>query len=293
MKPRSMALGLLGAALLAGAGVGVAQVLAQREAEQRVETFFDNLPESVTARYGGVEVGWLGRDLRVNDVQVQIEGGAPTRIEQIHFLAVDREHSPPHHLHATVTGIRQDLNDVPEEQVTMLRRLGYQEMRGSYEIRYHYDPVNKTLDLQELSGDMDDMAKVSLSLQLGNFELSPETPPEPGQMPEFDVRGLTLRYQDASLVQRVVRQGAEDQGVSEADFIAKVNAEVGQQLQAMEDPFYGKLAGQLRAFLETPGTLVITGRPAQPVPVVELIATAMITPAELPELLNLELQSAP
>lgn len=291
MKGRSIALGLVGVAVVAGGGVAGYQVYIEQQAEQRIAEAVRELPPAVKVEYGKVDVGFLGKDLKVNDVKLTLEGGTPIQVDQVQVLELDRRNDPPNYLHAKAVGIRQDLTQVQDEQAATLRKLGYEEMRGSYELKYRYDPQTKAFDLQRLRGDLAGIGSVALQLKLDDFELRNPEAAAANQLPEFKVREVKFSYSDDSLVSRVIKQGAAERGISEEEFLAQLEQDIDAQTSALEGPFFKQLAQALKAFVREPGTLTLSAAPPEAVPVMEIMASAMIRAADLPRELNLTVKA--
>jgi hypothetical protein len=291
MKIRAVVLGLVGAAVIVGGGLVGYQAYVEQQAEQRIEAAIRELPPNVKVEYGEVEVGPLGQDLSVKDVQLVIGDGNPIRIAEVQLLDVDSDNEPPNYLHAKALGIRQDLAAMDDQQAAMLRKLGYEQIQGNYELQYRYNPQTKALDLQELRGELQNMGSLTLRMQLDNFELENPAVAAGTEFPEFELRQMMLSYQDDSLVRRVIAQGAQEQGVTEEQFVEKILQDLDAQTADLQDPFFTKVRDALKEFIRNPGTLTITANPAQAVPVMEIVASAMIRPADLPQELNMDIST--
>jgi hypothetical protein len=292
MKIRAVVLGLVGAAVIVGGGLVGYQAYVEQQAEQRIEAAVRELPPNVKVDYGEVEVGPLGQDLSVKDVQLVIGDGNPIRIAEVRLLDVDTGNEPPNYLHAKALGIRQDLAAMDDQQAAMLRKLGYEQIQGNYELQYRYNPQTKALDLQELRGELQNMGSLTLRMQLDNFELENPAVAVGTEFPEFELRQMTLSYQDDSLVRRVIAQGAQEQGVTEEQFVEKIVQDIDAQTADLQDPFFTKVRDATKEFIRNPGTLIITADPAQAVPVMEIVASAMIRPADLPQELNMDISTS-
>lgn len=292
MKTRAIVLGLVGAAVIVGGGLVGYQAYVEQQAEQRIEAAVRELPPNVKVEYGEVEVGLLGQDLAVKDVQLVIGDGNPIRIAEIQLLDVDPDHEPPNFLHAKALGIRQDLAAMDDQQAAMLRKLGYEQIQGSYEVHYHYEPQTKVFNLKELRGELENMGSLALRVQLENFELENPAVAAGTEFPEFSVDELVLSYRDDSLLRRVIEQGAQERGVTEAEFVENVLQDIDAQTAGLQDPFFVKVRDTLKEFIRNPGTLTVTANPPQPVPVMEIVASAMVRPADLPQELNLDISTS-
>ena len=291
MKAKSWLLSLVGLFVLVGVGLLAYQMFIERQVEQRIAEEVSKLPSGVTVEYGEVDAGFLGEPLRINDIRLLMEGDAPVHIKQVEVIEYDRRNDPPNFLHAKASGIRRDLLVEDDPQMAALRKLGYQQIRGSYEIKYRYQPETRQFDLQELRGELEGVGAASLRMKLDNFELQRADAATVNQLPEFELRELTLTYSDDSLVRKLIAEQAKTQGVSEAELMAAIEQQIDAQARTLEDPFFSQLAAELKAFIREPGTLTLTAAPPQAVPVMEIIASALIRAAELPKMLNISVKA--
>jgi hypothetical protein len=90
----------------------------------------------------------------------------------------------------------------------------------------------------------------------------------------------------------VIAQGAQEQGVTEEQFVEKIVQDIDAQTADLQDPFFTKVRDAMKEFIRNPGTLIITADPAQAVPVMEIVASAMIRPADLPQELNMDISTS-
>lgn len=109
----------------------------------------------------------------------------------------------------------------------------------------------------------------------------------------INLRNVSLVYDDAGLVDRVLDQQAADLGVDRAAIVEQSVASVSDGLGALNMPeFAATVTDALRSFLGTPGTLSVSATPAAAVPLAQVIGGAMMAPQSLPALLNLEITAA-
>lgn len=291
MKTKTWVAVLVLAVVVAAGGFGY-QLWLQNQAEQRVAevaALLEKGDRPVQVEYGEVEVGWSPMPVIVHDVAVALGDEAPTLIEKFTVADYATEDGLATALHVRAEGIAQDLSDLGEEQATLLRKLGYNTMRGAYEMAYDYDPDQQVLELKQLRADVEDMAGIGLELRLSDFDLESAVRGGAQAYPEFKVDKFAITYRDASLVRRLIREAAKEQGVSEEEFVAQLLLDV--EAQAGDDRLMQQLAQELRSFLKDPQQLTISGEPEQAVAVMEVMAAAMLKPDELPQMLNLQVKA--
>ncbi|KAB7622754.1 hypothetical protein [Alkalilimnicola sp. S0819] len=270
----------------------VAGVVAQQRIEGQVLAQLDEsiaqLPAGMNASYGAVEVGLFGRRVEVRDMVVSAQEGGTTRIERLLFTEYDKANDPPHYLSMRAEGVSQDLGELGDDQARMLSAMGYDSIRGTYEMAYRYEPETQVLNLSRLRGELDEMGGLGLSMTLSEFDLE-KSVTGPQSLPAFRVDDFTLSYTDASLMRRLISQSAAEQDMSEEAFVQQMLGELEQQ--AGDNAFVQASLPEIRRFLMEPGELTLTGQPEAPVSAMEFMATAMMRTHALPELMNLNLKA--
>jgi hypothetical protein len=285
---------VLAIVVLVALGLGGAQLYVQNRVETEVAEFTarweEQLPPGSEIRYGDVSAGFLASTITVSDVRVEPQGEAPLSIEEVHVAELDKDNQPPHYMNVAFRGLEQQLADMPAEQAQALRQMGYERLRGDMQLGYRYDESARQLVVDKASATFDDVASIDASLTLSELDLE-QLEQNPQQPPTFKLASLGLRYQDRSLINRAIKLAAEEEGVSEQEVREQMIQEIETQSQALQGPFYRELAEALKQMVREPGTLVVKADPETPVATFEVMATAMMQPMRLPELLNLSVSS--
>lgn len=101
------------------------------------------------------------------------------------------------------------------------------------------------------------------------------------------VRSLMLRYEDQSLVGRILDAQAKRQGVSREQYVQQLGAALPFLLNALGNPqFQDQIATALGSFLSEPESLTIRAEPEKPISGAQLLATAGTAPQTLPDQLK-------
>ena len=291
MRAKPILIGVAALLLIAGVILLLVQSYLQRGAQQGVADFAQRLPPGLALEYGAVDLGLLGRYLHVNDVRLYVYEQAPVAIERVELLEFDRSGRLPHYLHARLIDVEQDLEPLGARQTELLSRLGYDRIRGDYELDYVYSADDDRLDLRRLGVDLHGICTLSLSLRLGSVDLEQAVTMPQQHLLEAELHGLRLSFGDGSMVSRILRAVAEDQQLTEEQVVQQLLERLDRALAPYQGPFFDQLRQELESFLLAPGQLTLTAQPPRPVPLMDLIAYTMVRAGDVPELLNLSVQA--
>lgn len=126
--------------------------------------------------------------------------------------------------------------------------------------------------------DEDDMAMASMSL-LGLSE-------------KLGIKTLLIKFEDASITDRLIDYMAAEQGVSSTEFKTMLKAIVPMYVSELGAPALQQaIVKSVNIYLDNPQTISISAKPKSPVLVPEIFGTAMGNPAALPEVLGLDVHA--
>jgi hypothetical protein len=123
------------------------------------------------------------------------------------------------------------------------------------------------------------------------FAMSPNGEPDEGQLLSavgpLSIESFTLRFDDSSLMKRVLPLAAKMQGMDEATLIANTTAMMQLGLtQLGNQAFTSEVVNAVGAFLKDPKSLTLALRPAQPVTVQQLMGLDPAKPGAAIDLLG-------
>lgn len=107
------------------------------------------------------------------------------------------------------------------------------------------------------------------------------------------INGIEIRFDDQGITPFVVGMMAEQAGISAAEFAQGMAQQVQLQIAMMtgDTALAEQLANTVSAYLTDPQSLLISARPANPVPIAQIIGAAMAAPQQIPQLLNLTISA--
>lgn len=191
--------------------------------------------------------------------------------------------------------ISQDMLDDDEKET--LAELGYEELTLSAGFSGDWDPESGRLDVTRLTVGGDTSATIDASLVLGGLtrevveqldQAQGDTSQAMALMQGLTLERLTMRIDNASLVDRVLESQAKSSGMSRADFVAQVTGALPMMLSVLNNAdFQTKVAAAGTTFLKDPKSLSAVAAPANPLPLAQVMGTAMMAPQMLPDILDL------
>ncbi|MES9996871.1 hypothetical protein [Desulfovibrio aminophilus] len=268
MKLRTRALFVLSVLFLA-ACVGWAGMRAYVESE--VRTGLDGLRPGLDVTFSGLTFDLFPRGVVLTGLTARTPEGPVLRAERARIEEFDLEHSTPHFVRAAFSGLTVE-NPVWGQEVPPC----------AADVDYRYDPQARELTVRRLTLVLPEGFEADLSGRFGNVDL--ERLPD-GQYFASSLAGLELRYRDRSLLERVLRRVAAQFRVSEAALRTRAAlwlAARETQARSRGNEAAASALEALGRFARTPGELTVTLAPAEPVPLLYLIADG-----NLPEMLVL------
>jgi hypothetical protein len=211
-------------------------------------------------------------------------------IEKIALSDVAFDHSFLKSFGFTITGLKQDAADVDAREKALLQQLGLKTVSANMGVAFQWDADKKTASLHDVMLGVDKLGSISASADIAGID-----PANPAASAGSTLVKATVRYQDASLINRVLRMTAGGGKKTAADF-----AQMRQQYAAIilanlgplaSDP---KLAGSVQAindFARTPHNLTIALTPPTPVPLASLKDAATQGPQALIDTLGLSIMA--
>lgn len=126
--------------------------------------------------------------------------------------------------------------------------------------------------IEKLGGAQDDFGKTMEILQ------------------QLSIADLRLHFENESVVERVLDQQAKEADTDRAGLVDQLSSSLPGILSLIRNPaFQEKVETAVTTFLRDPGSLTAAAHPAQPVPVAQIVGTAMIAPQTIPDVLSVEI----
>jgi hypothetical protein len=159
---------------------------------------------------------------------------------------------------------RGQLSDPRAEE--FFDKLGLQTITMSFAFAYDWDTTQQRVSLHDTMLKINELGTIAIGADLTNAI------PNPIGLTQIRLAHARLRFDDASLVDRVLRAGAAQSGTDPAAYRQQIADWVRQQsnTQGAVSPALTAACNAAGDFIATPHSLTIELSPAQPVPVLAL-----------------------
>lgn len=186
-----------------------------------------------------------------------------------------------------------------EKALRTVEALGYQEVTGSAVMEGNWRASDGRVTLSRYEAAIDSAGTLTLMLDLAGytpefFRQLEESGDDPMRgmamlgMQQLTFHGASVRFVDDGLAEKGLTHAAQEQGSSPEDIVSQVKAAIPQQLSSfLGDELAGQIAEAVGTFLESPGSIEISAKPASPLPFAILMGAAMVSPEMLAKQIGL------
>jgi hypothetical protein len=172
----------------------------------------------------------------------------------------------------------------------MISRMGYTEFEGTLMAEGSYDTAKNNIAINSVTVDAAKVGKLQFSAKLSNTSLGGIADPDETAEARAAARldSLTIRFDDAGFVGKMLDMQADLYGGSKEEVRdALVFGALPLVLNYVQNAaFRDQFQDAADAFLANPKNFTITATPPMPVPLGEVLRTALQTPLKLPDLLS-------
>ncbi len=204
-----------------------------------------------------------------------------------------------------------DLSAVPDPQSkAVIDALGYQKLNGFLEMAGSWQPADGRLSLSQYDLSVKDVGTLGMTFDIGGYTpafmkslqdmqkkmaASPQGSDQSAQgiamlglMQQLTLTGVSVRFDDDSLTNRLLEFYAKAQNVKPEDLKNQVKAILPFMTAQLNNPeLNSQLITAVNAFLDNPGNIEVSAQPSTPVPFSQLAAAGMSNPLELTKTLGL------
>lgn len=281
------------AVVLAVAAVLGTQWYLESKTRQRLDAVAGNLPADAELRYDDVAVDLLSRRAHVYGVYFRPDGAAaPLQAREVVVHEYEEHQGRPVAVHLEALGLRRDLQGVDTDRARTLRQLGYSALEGRFELSFRFDPQQHTLRMPSLMVDFTDLgrleAEVALNEVSGEAGLSPTE--QRDRLFSSQLVEARISFRDDSLLRRVIEREAAERGEPPQAVRQALQQMLASRLDPQQ-PFQARLLEALGRFIDNPGRLELSARPAEPVSVARVVSIALVDGSRLPGVLNLQVSA--
>ena len=251
-------------------------------------------PEEASADTPPVGPGY--KTFEANSIQIRDEDNQIADIVKISSSIDAMDGDLPTAAQFAVTGATIDVKELETKETKSLTDLGYETLTLDISGSGKWDPETATLVVPELKIDAKDAASLSVSLSMGGVTREVITQlNEKSEKPEeamallqnVTIENAKIRLDDDTLTGRVLDLESEKAGVDTPTYVAGLTGTLPMMLGMLQNKeLEGQVTKAVTQFLNTPGSLELTAAPGAPVPLSQIVGTAMFAPQMIPQILS-------
>jgi hypothetical protein len=217
---------------------------------------------------------------------------------------------------ARADGLEIDLSDVDDAEAQQaINGMGYQYLSGDLAIKGFWQVATGEISLSEYALTLDDVGRLDLQVSISGYtlefikglqELQENMAGKDddakaqqamgfammGMMQQLTFNSLAVRFDDASLTNKVLDMVASQQGITRDQMVQGLQGMLPFALAQLKNPEFQKTVTEaVSLYLSDPKSIEIAARPDSPVPFASVAGSAMGAPQTLPDVLNVTVQA--
>lgn len=260
--------------VLASVGYFAIQSKLKEPIEDKITQIQRDLAGIGELEYDKVTVSPITRKASVKGVEFYDYGTEQVvNVGSINILSLDMGSQIPKFLSLSFNDIAIDFSKWEEREIQALREQGFVDfIHADFNIDYVYDPEQKQLDLNTLAFKVEELGLMTLSLSLGNVNLTPE-----GIVsliftwPNIVFRGGEIHLENDGIVELAMKEEAESLGMSYSDYHKKFLRDGKKMLDSLPPGRVKSARESVYDFLENPQNITVSAYPDRPVQIQRII----------------------
>lgn len=249
------------------------KLYASNAAEERINLALEKNAEFIDVDYKNVSVDLIKMDVRISDIRFSPPNEKKkVKIREIIIHEFDDKSDTPLFLSVSLNGL--ELNpDKFGKRGENIRKLGYTDkLLANLKADYVYEKEKKELNIRKIGISADDVGEISISLHVGNIDLSPENfMALLFTFPQIIVRKAEIVYKDDSLAERFIRLKAREKNMEADKFRSLMVQEIEKEIEKEKNDFARNLLVKIRNFLNDPEEFSVSFTPETPSPLGEIM----------------------
>lgn len=255
------------------------------------------LPSSEEAKTKDSPVGPGYKSFEATSIQIRDEDGKVADIQKISSSIDSMDGDLPTSGQFAITGATIDVKQIEADEAKSLTDLGYDTLSVDVSGSGKWDPDAATVDVPALNINAKDAASLTISFSLGGvtrdvvtqLDENSDNPEEAmALLQNITIANAKVRLDDESLTGRVLDQEAQKAGVEVPVYVSRLTGGLPMMVGVLQNKeLEAQVTEAVTEFLTTPGSLELAASPAAPVPVAQIMGTAMFAPQMIPQILSL------
>ncbi|MEX3008264.1 hypothetical protein [Hoeflea sp. TYP-13] len=208
-------------------------------------------------------------------------------------------------------GLEIDLSEVPDAEAQQaIDGMGYQYVGGDIVVDGYWSLPTGELTLSEYSLTLNDVGRLDMQFSISGYtmdfvrglqelqeQMAAQADDEKaqqamgfallGMMQQLTFNSLSLRFDDASVTNKVLDMVASQQGMSRDQMVQGLQGMLPFALAQLQNPdFQKQVTEAVSLYLADPKSIEVSAQPNAPLPFASLVGSAMGAPQTLPDVLN-------
>ncbi len=252
----------------------------------------------------------LGSDVKykvaeMNGILIEAKDEAQIPIESITVKTDDYVGDIPRAFSLDIANIGVKKAMLDAKGKAMFDQLGYDDMKVSVVVDGSWDDATGVGDIKTFKISAADVGTLSMMAKIGG--LTPDVVAKMQALQDSDdpkkamqllqnltIDGLSIRFDDDSVVERALDAQAKEMGTTRDALVEQLSGALPLMLSALQNPKFQKTVSDAAAeFLKERKTIVASANPSQPVPIAQIVGTAMVAPQTIPDVLSVNVTTNP
>lgn len=210
-------------------------------------------------------------------------------------------------------GLRADIKQIDDlKPRQMLNDLGYETLTGDLVLDANWDVESGTVKLNEYGLTLNDVGKLAVQLEISGYTMefiqameqaqtaaaaNPDAEAAQqamgfamlGMLQQLTFNSASIRFDDASVTEKALAYAGKQQGISGEQMRQAVKGMMPLMLGQLGIPaLQQQISAAANIYLDNPGNLTVSAKPASPVAVPVIMGAGMGDPRSLVDLLNVQ-----
>lgn len=217
--------------------------------------------------FSDLDVDIFEHTVRLENVDMTLPGGQSFRADVLNIVRYDSLNPVPHYATVNASGVLLDVNAANfGSWANAFKAMGVNEVRGDVAVDFDYDPESRTLTLNEFDVTNSDLGDLRFSGVIDRLDLND---PRVEKLVGLRITRADLTFKDNSFMDSMLGCAVMPGAASPDQTRSLICAELGAMAKYAGEVDNGVAENALRGlkrFVDEPGTITITARPAEPVP---------------------------
>lgn len=209
-------------------------------------------------------------------------------------------------------GLEIDLSDVKDAKAQQaINGMGYQYVSGDLVVDGNWVLANGEINITEYALTLNDVGRLGVNFSISGYTLDfaqgvqklqkqmvgKESDPKAqqamglamlGMMQQLTFNNMSIRFDDASLTNKVLEMVASQQGMTRDQMVQGVKGMLPFALGQLQNPEFQKSVTEaVGIYLDNPKSFEIKAQPDTPLPFASIAGSGMSAPQTLPDVLNI------